>query len=223
MTATPLDMPSGANPPEPGARPAVIAIAVTAVVVLAIGLTVAWLRQGDTSQVAMGTELPETIEIPDLTLTATDGAPFPLAERLRGPVTLLYFGYLNCPDACPITMDVLSRALATRSPDVREQVQVVFVTTDPDRDRPAEIRRYLDQFDESFVGLTAAQEDLAVLQNSLLSPVAVPERPDAEGDYLVGHATAVYVFTPDGIARERYPFGTRQADWERIIEDYTDA
>ncbi|HWL44244.1 MAG TPA: SCO family protein [Ilumatobacter sp.] len=213
-----------AEPPVPSPRSAVIAIAITAVAVLAVGLTIAWLRSGGAAEPAsQGTELPETVEVPDLTLTATDGEPFPLVERLRGPVTLLYFGYLNCPDACPITMDVLSRALATRAAPVRDQVQVVFVTTDPDRDRPTDIRRYLDQFDKSFIGLTATPEDLAMLQNSLLSPVAVPERPDADGDYLVGHATAVYVFTPDGIARERYPFGTRQADWERIIGDYVDA
>jgi protein SCO1/2 len=198
-------------------------IAITAVLVMLAGFGVAWLRDRPPAPSLLdGTELAAPIAVPDLTLTATDGTAFPLRERFADTVTLLYFGYLNCPDACPITMDVLGRALATMPGEVRERVQVVFVTTDPDRDTPEQIRDYLDRFDASFVGLTAAPADLAQLQTELLVPEAVLEPADDAGNYLVGHATSVFIFD-DGVADERYPFGTRQSDWERIIRAYADA
>lgn len=230
MTA---DITSTAPPPDPAAaeratpppRPPVVSIAVSAVLVLLIGLGVAWLRGRDDPSAIdeLGSELPTPIDAPPLTLFDTDGVEVALPELFDDHVTLVYLGYLNCPDACPITMDVLSRALATRTSETREPVQVVFVTTDPARDAPEEIRAYLDRFDASFIGLTAASDaELAALQDALLVPGAVLEPADEDGNYLVGHATSVFVFD-DGVAHQRYPFGTRQSDWERIIQEHADA
>ncbi|MCB1001238.1 MAG: SCO family protein [Ilumatobacteraceae bacterium] len=224
-TAPPPDADADAVDRAAPPRPPVVSIAVSAVLVLLIGLGVAWLRGRDDPSAIdeLGSELPVPIDAPALTLFDTDGAPIALPDLFDDHVTLVYLGYLNCPDACPITMDVLSRALATRTAETRQPVQVVFVTTDPARDAPDEIRAYLDRFDASFIGLTAASDaELAALQDALLVPGAVLEPADEDGNYLVGHATSVFVFD-DGVAHQRYPFGTRQSDWERIIQEHADA
>src|SRR4030095_12454801 len=78
-----------------------------------------------------GVELPAPIDKPALNLVGTDGQPFDLRERTAGKVTLLFFGFTNCPDVCPTTMADIASALSEVGPDVRSQVAVVFVTTDP--------------------------------------------------------------------------------------------
>ena len=132
-------------------------------------------------------------------------------------MTLLYLGYVNCPDVCPITSAVLARTLETASPEISDEVQVLFVTVDPERDTPEAIRTFLDAFDNSFIGLRATAGQLEQLQVALNAPTATAEVPDDTGGYLVGHASAVYAFGPDGVAHHRFPFGTRQSDWETLL------
>ena len=193
----------------------VLLIAVCAVVVLLVGLTVGLQRSGsgDDSSPGAAIELGQPVEMPAVTLTDTDGRPYDLAAESEGRVTLLYFGYLECPDACPIHMAVLSKVMEAMPGEVREAVDVVFVTTDPDRDSPGQIREYLDRFDPSFIGLTGDPDTLVDAQIAAGVPVAVAEPADEDGDYLVGHATQVLVFDREGVARVVYPFGVRQSDW----------
>jgi protein SCO1/2 len=151
--------------------------------------------------------------MPDVVLTDTDGRPYDLRAEQEGRVTLLYFGYLSCPDACPIHMAVLGGTFEQLAPEVRSQIDVVFVTTDPDRDSPEEIRDFLGRFERDFIGLTGSEDALRDAQVAAGVPVAVQEPADENGDYLVGHATQVLVFDTDGVARRVYPFGVRQSDW----------
>lgn len=197
--------------PVPSARRQVIAIAIAAFVVLGVGLFVGSTRNADPPSAWV--ELVEPVAMPDVTLTDTDGEPYELRARSAGRLTLLYFGYLTCPDACPIHMAVLGSTFDQLAPDVASQIDVVFVTTDPARDTPTELRDFLDRFDPSFVGLTGSATELRSAQVAAGVPVAVAEPADTDGDYLVGHATQVLVFDPDGVARRVYPFGVRQSDW----------
>lgn len=190
-----------------------VSIAVSAVVLLLVGLGVAWVRGTDVSTSGVAIELPRPIEAPDVALTDTSGAAFHLPTALTGRTTLLYFGYLNCPDACPIHLAVLSGVMQRLPTDVAADVQVVFITTDPERDDAVALRNYLDRFDATFIGLTGSDEDLIETQIAAGVPVAVREPADEYGDYLVGHATQVLVFDRDGVARVAYPFGVRQSDW----------
>jgi protein SCO1/2 len=193
----------------------VLLITVSAAVLLLVGVTVGVLRSGSRGEDGTGAaiELGRPVAMPDVTLTDTDGQPYDLAEESDGRVTLLYFGYLECPDACPIHMAVLSKVMEAMPGDIREDVDVVFVTTDPERDSPGEIRDYLDRFDPSFIGLTGDPDVLVDAQVAAGVPVAVAEPADEDGDYLVGHATQVLVFDRDGVASVVYPFGVRQSDW----------
>lgn len=190
----------------------IVTIAVVAVGVLVVGLVVAYLRRDDEPAHAY-VELAEPVEMPDVVLTDTDGEAFSLRDDTRGSIALLYFGYLNCPDACPIHMSVLGKTFESLPGNVRDQLDVIFVTTDPDRDDPEAIRDYLDRFDPTFIGLTGSTAELRTAQVAAGVPVAVAEPAGADGEYLVGHATQVLVFDRDGISRRVYPFGVRQSDW----------
>src|SRR5262249_42956371 len=89
---------------------------------------------------------------PRFVLTDTSGAPFDFWTRTLGSVTLLFFGYTNCPDQCPMHMANIGQALKRLPPEVADHVQLVFVTTDPARDTPAVLRRGRDSFGKRFVG-----------------------------------------------------------------------
>ena len=109
---------------------------------------------------------------PKFTLTDTSGAPFDFWSRTQSYITLLFFGYTHCPDECPLHMANIASSLQQLSPEVREQVKVVFVTTDPDRDSAPVLRAWLDNFDISFVGLTGSEAAIAAAQRSAHIPPA---------------------------------------------------
>jgi protein SCO1/2 len=165
-----------------------------------------------------GIVLAEPIDKPDFRLTDTEGEPFDFRAETDGRVTLLFFGYTHCPDVCPVHMGGIAAVLRDMGWQARDQIRVVFVTTDPERDTPERIRAWLDRFDARFIGLTGSRAEVDSIQRALNLPASVvqplPEneaRP--EGAYLVGHAAQVIAFGADGPARVVYPFGTRQADW----------
>jgi protein SCO1/2 len=167
-----------------------------------------------------GLELPEPYRPDDFTLTDTGGEPWSLHERTEGKLALLFFGYTYCPDICPVQMAVLDAALEDLAYVDRQRVEVVFVTTDPDRDTPDRLREWLDRFDPAFVGLVGDLEAVNEIQAALGLPEASPEAPDPSSDstdYDVGHATPVVAITPDGRVRALYPSGVRQTDWRHDL------
>ena len=165
-----------------------------------------------------GVMLPAPVAKPDFTLTRTDGSPYAFrAETDSAAVTLLFFGYASCPDVCPVQMANIARVLDRMSYEDAHRVQVVFVTVDPERDTPAKLRAWLDQFDPRFVGLTG---DSTALRDAQLSLGITPATRDSAGGaagYSVSHAAQVYAFTADQQAHLVYPFGTRQTDWAQDL------
>lgn len=151
---------------------------------------------------------------PAFTLTATDGRDFAFAERTRGQLTFLFFGYTNCPDICPVHVANIAAAISRLPFADRERAQLVFVTTDPDRDSTAALRTWLDHFDTRFVGLTGPIERIDSVQKALGLPVSYREAARPDGSYGVGHAAQVLVITEDDSLRFAYGFGTRQGDWD---------
>src|SRR5246500_3469696 len=81
---------------------------------------------------------------PRFVLTDTSGSPFDFWNRTQGSITLLFFGYTYCPNECPMHMANIGLALKKLPAGVANQVNLVFVTTDPARDTPAVLRRWLD-------------------------------------------------------------------------------
>jgi protein SCO1/2 len=150
---------------------------------------------------------------PKFTLTDTSGAAFDFGARTQGYVTLLFFGYTNCPDMCPMQMHIIGQAFKRLPTAVVEQFKVVFVTTDPARDSPQTMRAWLDNFDKRFIGLTGNDAAIDAAQTAAnLSPARKsPVRPD--GSYDVGHAAFVLAYTKDNLAHVIYPVGLAVEDW----------
>jgi protein SCO1 len=123
-----------------------------------------------------GLDLAEPYRRPSFTLTDTGGAAYDFTAATKGRPTLLFFGYTNCPDICPTTMADVAVALRGLEPAVAEQVQVVFVTTDPGFDTPEVLGEYLGRFDADlptrFVGLTGDQDTIEQAQLSAGVPLA---------------------------------------------------
>ncbi len=158
-------------------------------------------------------------ERPDFTLTDTSGEPYDFRAETDGQLTLLFFGYTNCPDICPLQMATLASALD--EPDVPEPT-VVFVTTDPIRDTPERLREWLDNFGGDFVGLTGTAEEIRAAEDAALVEPAIttdldgqvldePPRPDEE--YAVGHAAQIMAYTSDDLTHIVYPSGVQSEAW----------
>jgi protein SCO1/2 len=111
-------------------------------------------RNADPAGYTGGSSLPEPYSMPEISLTDTSGRPYNLATTPSKPVTLLFFGYTNCPDVCITVLSDVALTLQRLAPADRDQIQFIFITTDPARDKEKQIRRYLDRFNSSFVGLT---------------------------------------------------------------------
>ena len=100
------------------------------------------------------TVLDQPFTKPDLVLTDTAGKSYDLREETKGRPTLIYFGYTNCPDVCPLTMNNIAVAKKQLSKADQDALRIVFVTTDPDRDTPAALGKWLKGIDPEVVGLT---------------------------------------------------------------------
>ncbi|MFF8591645.1 SCO family protein [Streptomyces sp. NPDC015220] len=147
-----------------------------------------------TSQKA-GTVLDQPFEKPDLVLTDTHGKKYDLRKETAGRPTLIYFGYTHCPDICPLTMNNLAVAKKALPKAQQDKLRVVFVTTDPARDTPAELGKWLNGIDPQFVGLTG---DFATIQAGARSVgIAIePTSKDKNGKLVSVHGTQVVAFSP---------------------------
>lgn len=171
---------------------------------------------------------------PSFVLRTTSGERYDFAERTSGRPTLLYFGYTRCPDECPTAMADISAALRTTPADLRDRVQVVFVTTDPDRDSPQILREWLDKFSSEYVGLVGTQAEVDAAQDATgiaaakkggpvetlpgrpnehaHKPGTAPHTHDRPLGYGVGHANVIFAFDTRDRLPVLYPGGVRPAD-----------
>jgi protein SCO1/2 len=136
---------------------------------------------------------------PGIVLTDTGGRRYDFLARTAGKVTLLFFGYTHCPDECPTTMSDTAVALRELRPADRARIRVVFVTVDPARDTGPVLRRWLDQFNPAFTGLTGTLAAIAAAAAAAGIPVGAPVR-QPDGSYTLDHGTEMLAFTPDNEA-----------------------
>src|SRR5882762_5684773 len=129
-------------------------------------------KVGRTQETYRGGLVAPPLSKPRFVLTDTSGAPFDFWNRTQGSITLLFFGYTYCPDECPMHMANIGTALKKLPPGIAGQVKLVFVTTDPARDTRVELRRWLDNFDKRFVGLTGTPAALDAAQKAAGVPLA---------------------------------------------------
>jgi len=151
-------------------------------------------------------------EAPDFSVAGSDGAPLVLSAY-RGKVVVLAFGYTSCPNVCPVTLAVLAQA-HRKLGALGSQMQVIYITVDPERDSAAQLKQYLAAFDPSFVGGTGSAQQMAAVRKSY---GVTAEKIGAGTDYAVAHSSFVYLITRDGKLRALMPFGHKADDYVHDI------
>ena len=166
-----------------------------------------------------GGQLDPPLSVPDFELMSTTGEPFHLSDT-AGRLTLVYFGYTFCPDVCPLTMADVKQALAEM--DHPEQVKVVFISVDPERDTPEVLARYLQAFGSDFIGLTDDFEKTQDVMGAFGAYAEKEDVSDSAAGYLVSHTSRLYLLDPQGEIILTYPFGFEpddlRADLEYLLE-----
>ncbi len=126
----------------------------------------------------------------------------------KGKVVLVFFGFTNCPDACPLALSEMAQVVKQLGPDA-DRVQGLFITVDPERDTPERLASYVPAFHPSFLGLRGTQEELEKVKQEfkIYSSAEKPARGSnwghgkEEANYMVNHSTGIYVFDTQGRAR----------------------
>lgn len=175
-----------------------------------------------------GTQPGNPWDAPPTKLVDTHGDAWALTEAEK-PLTLLFFGYTNCPDICSQEMADITSALARLDDGQREQVDVVFVTTDPERDDEAALTRYLGAFDDSFVGLTGTVEDVRSVATAMyVHAEPIPGEDAGQGsadtealekggkEYLVAHDDHTFAMSAD---HEVIALWNRDITSQQLAED----
>jgi len=140
----------------------------------------------------------------DFQLTDHNGKPRTLAD-FRGKVVVMFFGYTHCPDVCPTTMADLAAAMKKLGPDA-DQVQVLFVTVDPERDTPELLGKYVPAFHPGFLGLRGSTE--ATARTAKDFKILYQKQPgQTPGTYTVDHSAGSFVFDTQGRLRLYVSYG----------------
>ncbi|MFI6640350.1 SCO family protein [Streptomyces sp. NPDC050504] len=133
---------------------------------------------------------------PDFVLTDTSGKKFDFRERTKGKPTLIYFGYTNCPDVCPMTMGNIAVARKALPAADQKNLQVVMVTTDPIRDTPASLGKWLKGMGTTdFIGLTGDFPTIQAGARQLGIGIDPPKK-EKDGSITSMHGAQVIAFSP---------------------------
>lgn len=173
----------------------ILLYAAVALVAALIGLLVANLTTGN-RQVQNALVLPQPRAVAEFSLIDHDGQPFG-REDLAGRWTLVFFGFTNCPDVCPTTLQTLAMAsaeLADLPPEL--QPAVIMISVDPGRDTVDKMATYVPYFDPGFVGVTGEPEQIDALARSIGVAYAITTESD-DGSYGVEHTASVFLMGPD--------------------------
>ncbi|SDK80200.1 SCO family protein [Streptomyces indicus] len=145
------------------------------------------------------TVIDQPFEKPDMVLTDTDGKKFDLREQTKGKPTLLYFGYTHCPDVCPLTMSNLAVAKKELEKKLSKaelaELKVIMVSTDPDRDTPEHLGKWMKAQDPSFIGLTGDFPTVQASARTLGITIEAPVK-EKDGSITSTHGKQVIAFSP---------------------------
>ena len=150
---------------------------------------------------------------PDFSLRGSDGSELKLS-RYRGKVVLLAFGYTSCTAVCPITLSVLARARKQLAA-AADNLQIVYVTVDPERDNAEQMRQYLTAFDPTFIGGTGTPQQLAAVRADY--GISVSEKMPYPGGYGLNHSSYIYLIDRAGSLRALMPYGHKAEDFAHDV------
>lgn len=179
------------------------------IVLLAVGI-VFWLRPAPPAKVAADSGV---MRVP---AGAAIGGPFQLVDQdgkpasnadFAGKFMLIYFGFTHCPDVCPTELQTMANAMDVLGASDAAKVVPVFISVDPERDTPAQLKGYVAAFDSRMVGLTGTPEQIAAVAKEY--KVYFNKQPNAAApdDYQVDHTSFLYLMGPDGALRSMFRGG----------------
>jgi protein SCO1/2 len=153
---------------------------------------------------------------PVFSLRGSDGSELKLS-RYRGKVVALAFGYTNCPSVCPVTLGYLAEARKKLGAGAKD-LQVVFVTVDPERDDPPHLKKFVAFFDPTFVAGTGTPGQLAEIRKvygiTMSDKIFTDAASKSKGIYYLDHSSFVYLIDREGKLRAMMPFGVTADDIE---------
>lgn len=188
-------------------RPKILFVVLVLLLVAGIAIT-----QSLLPPTLRGTVIEPPKPMPDFTLQSING-PVSLSD-FRGKIVVLYFGYTSCPDVCPTTLANLRRALNDLG-EKADQVQVILVAVDWQKDTPERVASYLSAFHPDFVGLSGTQAQIdAVTKDFFIFYQINP--PDENGYYTVDHTATTQVLDREGRLMLTWPYGLSA---DELLED----
>jgi len=153
-----------------------------------------------------------------LNLTDHTGKARTLSD-FKGKVVALFFGYTHCPDVCPTTLNDMKQSKKLLGANASE-LQVLFVTLDPERDTQPLLAQFVPAFDPSFIGLYGTKEQTAAVLKDFKIFAAKVENKGRSG-YTIDHSAGVYVFDKTGKIRLYVDYGTKPdmiaSDIQRLL------
>ena len=147
-------------------------------------------------------------QAPDFSLSGSNGSELTL-RSYRGKVVIVAFGFTSCPDVCPITLATLAQA-RKKLGAAGTELQVVYITVDPERDDAERMRMYLAAFDPTFIGGTGTAERLDAVREEY----GITATRHASGNsYLYSHSSFTYLIDREGKLRALMPYGHTADDY----------
>jgi protein SCO1/2 len=188
---------------------------VAAIVILMLGVAMLEFAPGLRQLVRPASDQTASASAEDTVTVPADvsiGGPFTLVDDKDHAVTdadyhrhwmLMFFGYSNCPDECPLTLQKMATALKELGP-LADKIAPLFVTVDPARDTPSRLADYLSNFDPRITGLTGTEEQIAAVAKAYRVYYS-PGQNEQSGADLISHSTFLYLMNPNGKLAALYP------------------
>ncbi|MDW8083943.1 MAG: SCO family protein [Candidatus Caldarchaeum sp.] len=196
-------------------RPKVLLFVAVAVLGVAAGAMAAVLSREMLSGYDPPITIPGEKVLPDFTLTDQNGRPFSLSS-VRGKAVLLYFGYTNCPDVCPLVLSKFGKTLKDLG-DKADRFAVIFITVDPERDTVEAMRRYVSYYSPKIIALTGTPEEIEKVM-ALYNVYAKKHPPDEKGNYIVDHYALVLGADKNHVLRAALTPDTDVEDYRKTVE-----
>ena len=153
------------------------------------------------------------------TLISQDGRPVTDAD-FKGKNILVFFGFTNCPDVCPLTLNNISRAMVLLGADANK-IQPLFISVDPLRDTPDVLKQYLKHFDHRIIGLTGTTKQVTAVQRAYR---IFAQRRNAVGedsdDYLMDHTSISYMMGASGEFKTFFSNGSTPEEFVTKIRQH---
>jgi protein SCO1 len=190
-----------------------VGLAAFAAVALAVLLTVLFSKPANFRGTLYGEPFPPA---PEISLMDSSGNSFSLSGN-HGKITLLFFGYTFCPDVCPTTLAEMKLAVDRLNRTDAAQVQVVFISVDPDRDTTEGMQKYVERFNPNFIGLSGSLAELEPIWSGYGVYREIVDGTSAT-NYIINHTARVTLIDQNGNMRLTYGFQTPPEDIAHDIE-----